>query len=188
MSAMNEALVFLISTIFEMYLFIMVLRVLLAFAGANYFDPFTQFIVRCTDFLVKPVRRLIPNFNGIEISTVLLIYGIECIKNLLLFTIMYHQAVLMSVLILALAETIKLFLQTLFYALILQAILSWVQANTPVSFMLYKITSPILRPIQRYCPAVGGLDISPIPAMIILQLLIILIVNPLIGMAGFAMR
>lgn len=184
MSSMNEALLFLITTLFELYLFILVIRVLLALAGANYFDPITQFIVRCTDFIVKPLRRIIPNVRRVELSTLTLIVGIELVKVSLIASLTMPSLAFSGLCLVALAETIKLFLQTMLYAIILQAILSWVQANSPVNDLLYKITAPIMRPIQRVCPVVGGMDISPIPAIILLQLMIILIVNPLLQ-AGY---
>jgi YggT family protein len=181
MSAIREALLFLISTVFDMYLFLLVIRVLLAYAGANYFDPMTQFIIRCTDFAVKPLRRLIPNTRGIEVSTLVLILGIEFVKYLLIASVDISSITLPGLVIIAFADMLKIFLQTMFYAIIMQAILSWVQPGSPVNGLLYKINAPIMRPIQRLCPAVGGVDISPIPAMILLQLLIIIIVNPLMG-------
>lgn len=184
MSGVNDALLFLITTVFELYLFILVIRVLLAYAGANYFDPMTQFIIRCTDFIVKPLRRIIPNIRRVEVSTVTLIIALEILKRFIISSLSMPELTLPGICVIALADTIRIFLQTLLYAIILQAIISWVQANSPVSFILDKITAPIMRPIQRVCPAVGGMDISPIPAIIILQLLIILIANPL-AQAGY---
>ena len=179
MSGINDALLFLISTLFDLYSIILIVRVLLAYAGANYFDPITQFVVRSTDFLVKPLRRFIPNVYRIEISTVLIILAIECLKYFLLSVVTQTNLSLIGIIIVALADMLKLILNTLVYAIILQVILSWVQPNSPVNFILNKITAPIMRPIQRVCPAVGGFDISPIPAIILLQLLVILIANPL---------
>lgn len=184
MSVMNDALRFLISTVFQLYLFILAVRVLLAYAGANYFDPLTQFITRCTDKLVKPVRSIIPNTAGIEISTLLIIYILCCVKILLLAAISSLAIAPLSIALIALAEMITLFIQTLMYAIVVQALMSFVQPNSSFSYILYKITLPILRPIQRVCPTVGGMDISPIPALILLQLLIILLVNPIVQLAG----
>ncbi len=179
MSGMNDALLFLISTLFDLYLIILVVRMLLAYAGANYFDPVTQFVVRSTDFLVKPLRRIIPNVFRIEFSTLVIIFALECLKYFLLSTVTRSGLPVVSIGIVALADMIKMVLNTMMYAIILQVILSWVQTNSPVNFILYKITAPIMRPIQRVCPAVGGFDISPIPAIILLQLLVILVPNQL---------
>lgn len=182
MSAIYEALLFLVSTIFDLYIFVLVIRVLLAYAGASYYDPITQFIVRCTDMLVKPVRRFIPNVRGIEVSTLVIIFALEIIKYTLITVLTGGKFGLLGLSIIALADTLKMILQTLFYTIILQALLSFVQPNSPFSVTLYKINAPILRPIQRLCPTVGGMDISPIPAMLLLQLTIILLVNPLMAL------
>ncbi len=182
MSAINDATMFLVTTIFDLYLFILVIRVILAFSGANYYDPITQFVVRCTDFAIKPLRRMIPNVRGIELATVALIITLEFLKYLLISSLGSQSLALPGLLIIALADTIKLFLQTYFYAIIIQAIMTWVQPGSPTNMLLYRITAPIIRPFQRLVPNVGGVDISPIPAMITLQLLIIVIVNPLMAL------
>ncbi len=182
MSAIREALLFLVSTLFDMYLFLLVVRVLLAYAGANYFDPFTQFIVRCTDFAVKPLRKLIPNIRGIEISSLVLILALEFVKYIIIASLNLDSLSMAGLLIIGFADMLKIILQTMFYAIIMQAILSWVQPGSPLNNLLYKINAPIMRPVQRLCPVVGGVDISPIPAMIILQLLIIMLVNPLMAL------
>tara|TARA_R110000868_G_scaffold76328_1_gene219547 strand:- start:155 stop:724 length:570 start_codon:yes stop_codon:yes gene_type:complete len=181
MSALREALLFLVSTIFDLYLFLLIVRVLLAYAGANYFDPFTQFIVRCTDFAVKPLRRIIPNVRGIELSTLVLMLGIEFVKYLLITTLSSSSLTMLGLFIIAFADLLKIILLAMFYAIIAQVVLSWIQPGSPLNSILYKINAPIMRPIQRICPVVGGFDISPIPAMILLQVLIIIIVNPLMA-------
>lgn len=185
MSGIHDALLFLIQTIFDLYLFVLILRALLAFAGVHYFDPVTQLIIRCTDFIVKPLRRIIPNYRRIEISTLVIILSLELIKYCLIGFLNYHAVSVSGLLILSLADAFKLTLQTFLYAIILQVILSWVQPNSPVNMLLYKINAPIMRPIQRVIPLIGGIDISPIPAMMLLQLLMIMIVNPLMS-AGYA--
>ena|SRR3990167_6757664 len=181
MSGIHDGFIFLVTTIVDLYLFILVIRVVLAFAGANYYDPITQFVVRCTDFIIKPLRRIIPNVRGIEIATVTLIIVLEFIKFTIIAVLSYNAINLLGVLIIALADTLKLFLQTYFFAIFIQAILSWVQPGSPVNVLLYRVTAPIMRPIQRLVPSIGGMDISPILAMILLQLTIIVIVNPLMA-------
>lgn len=184
MSGIHDGITFLITTLCDLYLFVLAIRVLLAYSGANYFDPVTQFVVRCTNPVVLPLRRIIPNMRGIELSSLVLILAIEYIKHMLIASISFPSFSLVGLLIVAFADALKLFLLTYFYAIILQAILTWVQPSSPVIITLYRITAPIMRPIQRLVPNVGGMDISPIPAMILLQLTIILVVNPLMAV-GF---
>lgn len=179
--AFTSAGLFLINTLFDLYLIILIVRLLLAWVHADYSNPLTQIVVKFTQPLIKPLRRFIPNYAGIELSTILVIFLVEIVKFLLLALVAYGMPTHFSGLgILAIADMLKLFLNTFFYAILLQAILSWVQPGySPIARVLMQITSPIMRPIQRVVPPVGGFDVSPIPALIILQLLIILLVTPL---------
>lgn len=174
--SLNNALMFLISTLFDMYLFILCVRLILAWSRANYFNPITQFIIKITQPLVGPLRRVIPNVLGIEFSTLLLIFMLEMVKYSLLSLVVMGMPDVLTLLALGAAYTIKLILTTFFYAILFQALLSWFQPSySPMSQLLAQMTSPILRPIQRIIPPISGFDISPIPALIILQLLIILV-------------
>jgi YggT family protein len=92
-----------------------------------------------------------------------------------------------GIFVLALADALKSFINLLFYALILQAIMTWMnQGYSPVANLLNRITAPVLSPFRRFIPPIGGMDISPIPAMILLQLSIIVVIGPLFAM-GWAM-
>jgi YggT family protein len=172
---------FLINTLFDLYLFVFIMRIILVYTGANYFNPFTQFIVKLTDFLVVPLRRLIPNMGRIETSSILLILILEILKFYLVSSLSFGNPNVIGIIILALSDMLKLLIMTFFYAIILQAILSWIQPYAPINRILHQITAPIMRPLQRIIPPVGGFDISPIPALIGLQLLIILLINPLMA-------
>lgn len=176
MGSLNNALVFLINSLFDMYLFVLCIRLILAWSRANYFNPITQFIIKITQPLVGPVRRMIPNFRGIECSTLVLIVLFEMIKVAILSLVLSGIPAVSALLSLSLVYTIRLILTTFFYAILVQALLSWFQPHyTPVSQLLTQITAPILRPLQRVIPPISGFDISPIPALLILQLLLILV-------------
>lgn len=179
MNGIRDALLYLIGTAIDLYLFILVIRMLLAYVGANYSDPLIQFVVRATDPLIRPIRRVIPNVRGIELSTVLCVLALETIKYTMITLITDGNFVFAGIVIISIADAIKIFLQTFFYAIILQVVLAWVQPQSPVIGILYRLTAPIMRPVQRLCPTIGGFDISPIPAIMLIQLTIILVVNPL---------
>ncbi|HEU5280886.1 MAG TPA: YggT family protein [Gammaproteobacteria bacterium] len=181
MSALTQGLLFLINTLFDLFLFVLVIRVILAWSGANYFDPITQFIVRMSDFIVKPLRRILPNVKQIEIATLTLIFALELVKFSSIAFLSVGTPQIMGLMVLSLADMIKLFIQTFFYAILVQALMSWVQPNSPMNNVLYQITAPLIRPFQRIIPLIGGMDISPIPAMILLQLLLITLITPLMS-------
>lgn len=182
---LQAGLLFLVNTIFDMYLFILIIRIILVWVGASYFDPITQFVVKLTDFIVKPLRRRIPNINRFETASVILLLLIEVVKFFIISSLSFGIPSIAGLLVLAFADSVKLLIQAFFYAILLQVILSWVQPYSPVSSFLDQFTSPIMRPIKRIVPPVAGFDISPIPALIILQLLSILLVTPLMT-AGLA--
>ena len=175
----SEGMLFLVNTLFDIYLFILIVRVILGYVRSDYFNPITQFVVRMTDFIVKPLRRIIPNFHGVELSSVLLIILLELIKFLLISALTFGLPNIGGLIILAFGDMLAMFIRVFIYAIILQAIISWVQPQSPINYTLYQFTSPIMRPFQRLIPPIGGFDISPIPAIIVLQLLIIILVNPI---------
>src|SRR5690348_2683599 len=107
MSGIHDALLFLVQSLFDLYLFILILRALLAFAGANYFHPVTQFIIRCTSFIVHPVRKVIPNYRRIETSTLLVILAVELIKYVLIGYLSFSTVSASGLLILSLADILK---------------------------------------------------------------------------------
>lgn len=182
MSSIYQGLLFLINTLFDLALFVLAVRLILAWSGARYYDPITQLVVKLTDFVVKPLRRFLPNLKGIETSTLTLIFILECVKFIIIGSLSMGFPNLLGIGVLSIADGARLFVQTFFYAILIQALMSWVQPTSPLNNVLYQVTVPILRPFQRLFPLVAGMDISPIPAMIFLQLLLIVMVNPLMNL------
>lgn len=181
MSTLNDGLLFLINTVFDLFLFVLVIRFILAWSSAHYFDPVTQLVVRLTDFIIRPLRRFIPNIGRIETTTLIIIFILELTKFATIAFLSLGKPNISGLVILAFADILKLFIQTFFYAILVQALMSWIIPNSPLINVLYQVTAPLMRPFQRIFPLVGGIDISPIPAMILLQLLIVVLVNPLVS-------
>jgi len=175
----HTALLFLINTLFDLYLFILVIRVILVWVRADFFNPITQFITKLTSVIVNPSRKVLPNMGRLETATLILVILLEMIKFFLIASLTFGIPNILGVFILAFADTLSIFLNTFFYAILLSVILSWVQLYSPVTKLINQMVAPIMRPIQRVFPPVGGFDLSPIPALIGLQLLIILVVAPL---------
>jgi YggT family protein len=182
----SNAGLFLINTVFDLYLIVLMTRIILAWARADYFNPLTQIILKLTQPIIKPLQRFIPKYAGIELSTLLVIFVLEIIKFFLIGLIVYGLPTnAFGLFILAGVDILKLFFNTLFYAILFLAIFSWFQSGfSPIARTLTLITSPIMRPIQRVLPPIAGFDLSPIPALIILQLFAIF----LVPLAAFGMR
>lgn len=179
-NALNNAGLLLIHTIFDLYIIVLLIRMILLWARADFFNPITQIIVKLTNPIITPLKHFIPNLYGIECASALIVLLLEIAKFYLIMLLTFGKPHLIGLLILSIADTLKLTINIFFYAILLQAILSWVQGiHSPIGHTLTKMTSPILKPFQRMFKPISGFDISPIPAMLMLQLLLILLITPL---------
>ena len=179
--SMQAGSLFLLSSVFDLYLFVLAIRVILAYVNADYYHPVTQFVVKLTDFIIKPLRRIIPNMKEIEVGTLLVMLIVAGLKFFLLCSLSFGTPNVAGIGILAVADSLRIFLQVYFYALLLQAIISWVQPGSATGFMLNRITAPLLTPIQKVIPPIAGIDVSPIPALLLIQFIIIIAIQPLLA-------
>ncbi len=177
----NQAAIFLIETLFGLYLLAFMLRFLLQWVRANFYNPFVQFIVQVTNPPLRPVRRVIPGLWGLDVAAVVIMMGLLMIKWLLLLWIMDHGVEIAGLLVVAVADLLRLLINVFFWAVIMQAILTWVHPDPrhPMVSLLYQLTAPILRPARHLIPPMSGIDLSPLLVLIGLQLLLILVIAPL---------
>jgi YggT family protein len=179
----HTAELFLVNTVFDLYIFVLMVRILLVAVHADFFNPLSQFIIKLTKGLIVPLRRIIPNFKNIELATVLVLLILESVKFFLLGIIAENDINMAGIVVLACADALKTLVNLIFYAILIQAIMSWInQGYSSISAILAKITGPIMRPFRRTIPPIGGIDISPIAVMVVLQLIIILFISPLVSM------
>ncbi|MHC8384914.1 YggT family protein [Pseudomonas sp. LB3P14] len=173
MLGLNDAAIFIIKTLGSLYLLIVLLRFILQLVRANFYNPLCQFIVKATQPLLKPLRRVIPSMFGLDMSSLVLAL---IVQMLLIAVILLFKGFMVDWLLLvpwALIALFSLFLNILFYAMIISVILSWVApgSHNPGAELVAQITEPVLAPFRRLIPNLGGLDISPIFAFIVIQLL-----------------
>ena len=178
---------FLIQSLFDLYIYIVILRFLLQTMHVGYFNPLSQFAIRFTQPMVKPLQKIFPEIKNIDLAVLLLIIILELIKVTLLLVLQLQALPNMAGLLLfALANLINKFIMFYFYAIIIRVILSWITPthHNPVFFALTQLTEPVLHPIRRILPLLGGFDLSPLLALIILQLLSLAVVTPLMRAAA----
>ena len=168
---MTQAVYFIIKTLAELYLLLLLLRFWLPWLKADFRNPIAQAILRLTSPLVVPVRRIVPPIGRLDTSTVLVAYLYELGLLYVLMTILGRAAPLQMVAVTAFFELGILSLNLFFFVVLIKVILSWVAPNTynPVTALLNTIAEPILRPFRRIVPPLGGFDISPIFALVLLQ-------------------
>lgn len=163
----------LIDILFNLYLMVVILRLWLQLAQADFYNPFSQFIVKATHPIVAPMRRVIPSFGSLDTATLVLALAVAGLKILVISMLFGNASVNpLSLLILSVILVISEALSLAFWILIIQAILSWVsQGYHPIEQVMRQLTDPILAPIRKIIPPVGGLDLSVLVAIIALQFL-----------------
>jgi YggT family protein len=160
--------IFLIDTLFSIYIAIMLLRFILQQVGADFYNPISQFVVKATQPLVSLSRRFIPSIKKVDTASLVLVFALILIKLVILFSIAGAQINGQMLLIKAVYDLISLTFDIFIIALFVQAILSWVNPDPhhPVSSLLHNLTFPVLRPIKKYIPPISGIDLSTLVALI----------------------
>ncbi|MCC4264018.1 YggT family protein [Oceanimonas baumannii] len=168
---MNTAY-YLINTVFDLYLMVVLLRIWLQLVRADFYNPFSQFVVKATNPPLKPLRRVIPGFFGIDMAAVLLALVVATVKFFLLKLINVFVADWSILLLVGVITVLKKAGVMLFWILIIRALLSWVsQGRSQIEYVMYQLTEPLLAPLRRIIPPMGGLDLSILIAFIGLQAL-----------------
>ena len=171
MNAINEILGYLVQTLLSVYLVTMLLRFLLQLVRADFYNPISQFVVKVTNPLVIPLRRLIPGLGGIDLASLLLavLLQVAGIVALLLLNGISPPGVLL-LLIWSVLGVVGLLVNIYFFALLAMIILSWVAAGSrhPAIYLLYQITEPLMAPFRKVLPPMGGMDFSPILVFILI--------------------
>ncbi|RJG12474.1 YggT family protein [Pseudomonas cavernicola] len=185
MNGLNTAAVYLLQTIGSLYLLIVLLRFILQLVRADFYNPLCQFIVRATQPLLKPLRKIIPGFGGLDIASLVLAILLQLL--LMTLTLLLTYGVMgnpLQLLIWSVIGITALFMKVFFFAMIISVILSWVAqgSHNPGVLLVNQICEPMLMPIRRFLPSMGGLDISPIFAFIGIKLIDMLVIqNLMIG-------
>ncbi|MEO3678654.1 YggT family protein [Rheinheimera fenheensis] len=170
-----QAVLFLIDTAFSLYLMVVILRLWLQLVRADFYNPFSQFVVKATNPLVLPLRRAIPSIGSLDTATLLLAYGIMLAKLIVLQLLQSGQVQWVPSLIFSVIFLLKEIFTLLFWILVIRALLSWFsQGRSPVEYVMHQLTEPLLRPVRRILPPMGGLDLSVLVVLIGLQFLNIL--------------
>ena len=177
----GNAGVFLIQTLFGLYIGAVMLRFLLALVRADFYNPVSQFLVKVTNPPLIPLRRIIPSFMGIDLASVLLMLVLQGVELVLIAAIQGFGLHPAGLAILAVAQLLSLLIKVYFFTILIQVILSWVSPGNynPAVALLYSLNEPLLGRARRLLPPISGFDLSPILVMIALQLLEILLVAPI---------
>lgn len=167
-----EAINYLLRFAFDALLMILVLRLWLQLVKADFYNPFSQFIVKVSNPLVVPVRRVIPGFAGIDMATLLLAYLVGTLKFVVIPLINGGPIDILSSMFFGALYLVKQTGVLLFIIMLVMALMSWVvQGYNPTQVIFHQLTEPFLRPIRKIIPNIGGLDLTVLVAFLLLNVI-----------------
>ncbi|RFA31197.1 hypothetical protein CAI21_00660 [Alkalilimnicola ehrlichii] len=172
---------FLIGTLFGLYTLAIMLRFLLQWVRADFYNPISQFLVKITQPVLRPARRVIPGWGGIDFAAILIMIVLQFVSFLLINALRGGPMLLAPLFVLSIYELISLFLYVYLFAILIQVVISWINPGSynPALPLLYSLTEPVLGRIRRLLPPMSGLDLSPMVALIGIYLLRMLILPPI---------
>lgn len=171
-----QVLLFLINTLFSLYIAAVLLRFLLQWVKADFYNPFCQFLMKATNPLLLPLRKIVPGWFGLDLAAVVLMLALQIIE-IALMDLLVGMPINDLILVVAAIKLLLLLLNLYFYIILARAILSWISPyqTNPMQMILIQLTEPVLRPVRRIIKPIHNFDLSPIVVMIIIQGLLIFI-------------
>lgn len=186
MNYLANAGAILVEVVFGLLIVLFVVRVLLQLVRANFYNPVCQFFYKATNPLLMPLRKLLRPVRNFDVSGTLVAYLLECVKVLLLFALAGRIPGIVGIFVLGLAELIGFVLMLYFWMILIRVILSFVGQGSysPMIPLVAQLTEPVLKPLRRVLPDLGGLDLSPVLATLAIFLARALIVAPLLDLGA----
>jgi len=177
MGSPTAAFSFLVETLIGLVLTVLLLRILLEAVRADWYNPVCQALIKITDPLVKPVSKLTPRAGKVNLAAIIVLYVLQVVGLLILYLLAGQTPDPLVLALLAVMRLVRLLLVVYMVLIIATVIVSWIGQNVrhPIIPLLFQLTDPVLAPIRRVMPDLGGFDLSPLVAIIAIQFLIILL-------------
>ena len=161
---------YIINALASLYLLVLLLRFWLPWLRADFRNPLAQGILKLTSPAVVPLRRVVPSFGRLDTATLLIAFALQYLTILIMLLIYGVSASISAIAITAVVKLALLTINLFLFAILIRVVLSWVSPgqHNPATAIITTLTEPVLRPFRRLIPSIGGFDLSPIFAMILL--------------------
>lgn len=172
-----HALMFVLNAVISFFCILFLLRFLMQICRVSFSSQLGDFVVRLTGWAVRPLRRAIPGIGGVDWASLLPAFALQLLLGFLTLALSgiapeESASAIPLVLLLAVRGILRLTVNIFIAALLLQAVLSWINPRSPLAAPAWQLTRPILEPIRRIVPNVSGIDLSPLVAILLLQVLL----------------
>lgn len=173
----SAALIYLISTLTDLYVAAILLRLLLQWVRADFYNPLSQFLIKVTNPVLVPARRVIPSIGKLDTASVVVMLLLELAQLAIIAQLSPVDFGLQFLLLFAIQKLLFTLLMTYFVLIIARVLVSWIasQSRHPLIPLIYQLTEPVLKPFSKLLPPIGGVDLSPLFALITLRFLLLLL-------------
>ena len=173
----SGALIYLVSTSIDLYVAAIMLRLLLQWVKADFYNPLCQFLVKISNPVLVPARRVVPSIGRLDTASVVIMLLLELIQLLIINQISGAGFEIQFMMLFAVRKLLVALLLTYFVLIIARVVISWIggQSRHPLIPLIYQLTEPVLRPFSKLIPPIGGVDLSPLLALIALRFLLLLL-------------
>lgn len=175
---MQSALIFIIKTPIDLYIITFLLRIIMQWIRADFRNPLTQFILRVTNPLVVPLRRVVPAMGNLDTASLIVVLVLELIVTVVVTNLSCTgEPMFIQIISLTILRTIYLAMRVYLFVILIYVVLSWINPGNynPIGNLMTAIAEPVLRPLRRVIPPIGGLDLSALFALIGIQALTMLL-------------
>lgn len=185
-----QSLLFVLQSVADILCGVFLLRFLMQWARVSFRNPIGQFVIAASDWAVRPARKLVPGLWGLDLPCLLLGWLVQFTYLMLALALAGFMEQLMPgalghMALAAVIETVRTLLYVVFGVVIITAVMSWVNPYAPLAPLLNALARPFLAPLQRFIPPLGGVDLSPLVLIIVLQLLLGLLAGLRHGLFAF---
>jgi YggT family protein len=179
-----DAGLFILNTVFTLYIGAVLLRLVLQWSRADFYNPICQGIVRLTNPVLRPLRRVVPALGRLDTASVLVLVALQWLNLWLTARLFGIAPGIPTMAVMVAAELLRKLVYVYMFAIFALALASWIASSTgnPALRLLDSIAEPLLAPVRRLLPNLGGLDLSPLVVLVLLQLVLKLVVAPLTGL------
>jgi YggT family protein len=169
--------VFLVDTVASFFVFMLLARFHFQWLRVPFRNPIGEFVLATTNWLVVPVRRIVPGLAGLDLATLLLAWLVQALGLWAQVGILGSEPAPLTIGVVALVDLVRYSLYILIFAVIVQAVLSWVNPYTPLAPAFDAMVRPFVRPLRRFVPPIGNVDVTPLILLVIVYVLLIVLNN-----------
>jgi YggT family protein len=183
---MTDPAIFIIDSLFSLYILAVMLRFLLQWSRAEFYNPISQFLVKITHPVLKILRRYIPPVGKIDTSSIVLALSLQMLADYLILMLKGFGIGIGALALLSFGNLVSLLINVFIYAIFARAILSWLNPGSfsATSSVLHSLTEPLLGTCRKFIPDLGGIDLSPLVALMLLQLAKMVVLPPIHQLAS----